>query len=94
MERFEWDPMKALSNLKKHGVSFDEALTVFGDPLHRFIYDEEHDGGDEARWVAIGRSADGRLLRVVYSEPETGLTRIISAKEPTRLERESYEETE
>ena len=64
---FEWDPEKALRNIKVHGVSFDEASTAFRDPLSRTIDDPLH-SEDEERFVLIGQSARGRLLVVVHTE--------------------------
>jgi uncharacterized DUF497 family protein len=89
--RFSWDPGKARRNLGKHGVSFDEASTVFGDPLAGTISDEGHSVG-EVRYVTIGRSKRGRLLVVVHLELENeGEIRIISAREATSNEWKRYE---
>lgn len=86
---FEWSPEKADENVTKHGVSFEEAATVFDDPLNATIYDSVH-SEDEIRWRTIGYSSRGRL--VVVSHTERGArTRLISAQPPTRTERESYE---
>ena len=63
--RFEWDKRKAISNEKKHGVSFDEASTVFRDPL-AFIFDDENHSEDELREIIIGHSIDGRLVVVSF----------------------------
>ena len=90
---FAWDPGKAALNVKKHGVSFDEAQTVFGDPLRRTRHDRLHSSPGEARWVTIGRSRDGRILVVVHhDEEDANIIRIISARKATRTEREQYEE--
>ena len=88
---FEWDPAKATRNLAKHGVSFDEASTVFGDPFAGTIVDPLHSVG-EMRFTTIGYSAAGRLLVVVHADPEQ-VVRIISARPATRRERIRYEET-
>jgi len=64
---FEWDPAKAITNLRKHQVSFDEAKTVFGDPLSLTIVDPTHSFG-EIRYLILGRSVDGRLLVVCHTE--------------------------
>jgi uncharacterized protein len=64
---FEWDPQKAESNQAKHGVSFEEAMTVFGDPLGRLVDDPEHSQNAE-RFVVFGRSGAGRLLAVMHTE--------------------------
>lgn len=88
--RFEWDPKKAEANLAKHDVSFEEALTVFADPLGRIFPDDEH-SGDEFREIIIGHSAGQQLILVIYIEIEERI-RIISARKATRREREDYEE--
>ena len=89
--RFTWDPDKARRNLEKHGVSFEEASTVFGDSLAGTIPDEDHSVG-EFRAVTIGYSKQSRLLVVVHVEQESGLeVRIISAREATSRERKNYE---
>ena len=86
---FEWDPDKAAENLKKHGVGFPEATTVFGDPLELTIPDPEHSEG-ETRFLSLGLSAGKRLLVVAYTERE-GKTRIIHARVAAPKERRSYE---
>ena len=86
---FEWDAGKAVSNLAKHGVSFPEAMSVFGDPLEVTIADPVH-SREEARFVSIGLSEAGRLLVVVYTERE-GPIRIISGREAAPKERRHYE---
>jgi uncharacterized protein len=90
MLRFEWNAEKAEGNQSKHGVSFDEAATVFGDPLARLIDDPEH-SGSEARFVLFGRSNTGRFLAVMHTEWQDAL-RLISAREMTRNEKRDYEE--
>jgi uncharacterized protein len=89
--RFEWNPAKASSNQAKHGVSFVEASTVFGDTLSLTIPDPDHSVG-EVRYVLLGQSLHGRLLVVSYTE-ESDIIRIISARLATRRERQKYEET-
>jgi uncharacterized protein len=88
--RFEWDESKAASNLSKHGVSFEEAKTVFDDPLYVDFYDPAH-SDDEDRYLIVGESNQRRLLIVSYTE-RGSLIRLISAREVTRTEREVYEE--
>lgn len=88
---FEWDEAKAAANLAKHGVSFDEAKTVFDDPLFVDFYDPEH-SVDEHRYITIGESERGRLLIVAYTQRD-GATRLISAREVTSTERAAYEES-
>ena len=88
--RFESDPDKAATNLRKHAVSFEEATTVFGDPLAMNMADPDHPL-DEDRWVLLGLSRALRLLVVAYAERGTR-TRLISAREATRRERRQYEE--
>jgi uncharacterized protein len=87
--RFEWDETKARRNLREHGVSFEEAASVFGDPLALEIRDQQHTQLEE-RYIAMGYSRLGRLLVVVHSE-EAETLRIISARRATRTEREAYE---
>jgi uncharacterized protein len=87
--KFEWHPPKAESNLAKHGVSFEEAATVFADPLTDIQPDLLH-SIDEARFLALGTSAAGRLLVVVFGE-RPGVIRLISAREATPRERRDYE---
>ena len=89
---FEWDPDKAKGNLKEHGISFDEASTVFRDTLSITIGDPDH-SDSEGRFIDIGMSHRGQLLVVSYTERKDRI-RIISARPPTRAERNSYEETE
>ncbi len=92
--KFEWDPVKAASNLRKHQVSFDEAVQVFKDPLTLTIFDEQHSDHEE-RWVTIGSSHYHRLVVVVHTwiEAETGLihVRLISARLATLREIKQYE---
>jgi len=88
---FEWDEEKAAANLSKHGVSFDEAKTVFDDLLYVDFYDPDH-SYDEHRYIIIGESRQGRLLVVSYTE-RGDVTRLISAREVTPTEREAYEES-
>jgi hypothetical protein len=91
MERtFEWDEKKAKANLKNHQVDFEEAASVFRDPLNETIYDLDH-SIDEDRYITIGWSNRRRLLMVAFTERGTNI-RIISARELTRNEREAYEE--
>jgi uncharacterized protein len=87
---FEWDPAKAAKNLRKHGVSFTEAATVFGECLSVTAPDPDH-SLEEDRYVSVGRSGRNRLLLVAHTEREDHI-RIISARELTRSEREAYEE--
>ena len=87
---FEWGEEKAAANLAKHGVSFEEAGTIFDDPLYVDFYDPDH-SSEEHRYIIIGESRQGRLLVVSYTE-RGDVTRLISAREVTRSEREAYEE--
>jgi hypothetical protein len=87
---FEWDPEKADANLQKHGVSFDEASTVFGDPLSLLMPDPDH-SADEERYLVLGISAHQKLLVVAFAERPPN-TRLISARRATRAERKRYEE--
>ena len=88
--KFEWDRRKAASNLSKHGVSFEEALTVFADPLARIFDDEDH-SIEEQREIIIGPSAEERLLVVCFTAQRESI-RIFSARKSTRQERKDYEE--
>ena len=88
--QFDWDPNKAAGNETKHGVSFEEATTVFGDPLSD-TYDDPDHSWEEHRFLIIGTSEQGRLLLVAHTE-EDEIIRIISVREPTRKERKLYEE--
>jgi uncharacterized DUF497 family protein len=91
---FDWDPVKAASNAAKHGVAFEEAMTVFRDPLARSIVDPGE--ASEERWVTLGETASGNLLVVVHTwadiDPEHAVVRIISARRPTRNEARQYRE--
>jgi uncharacterized DUF497 family protein len=87
---FSWDPRKAASNERKHGVSFEEAVTVFGDPLSLTVPDPEH-SETEDRFVVLGLSATSRPLVVAHVERGDDI-RIISARLATRRERIEYEE--
>jgi hypothetical protein len=87
---FEWDRRKAASNLQKHGVSFEEAATAFGDPLSVTIHDPDH-SEEEERFVILGRSETGRFLVVVHTEHGDTI-RIISARLAKGHERKAYEE--
>jgi uncharacterized DUF497 family protein len=87
---FEWDEDKAKQNVKKHGVWFEEASTVFGDPLARTIHDPLH-SGEEDGFVQLGESHRRRHLVVVFTERGAKI-RIISARVATRRERKDYEE--
>ncbi len=89
---FEWDEEKNRANIRKHGVSFDEASTIFGDPLSVTVDDSQH-SIQESRWVTLGHSARHRLLVVVHADRGKRV-RIISARIATRFERETYEEGE
>ena len=87
--QFTWDPAKAEKNLLTHGVSFQEATTVFGDPLAGTIPDPDHSVGEE-RLVTMGQSSTGQLLVVCHVE-QGDTIRIISARRATSHERENYE---
>ncbi|HEX9388927.1 MAG TPA: BrnT family toxin [Anaerolineales bacterium] len=89
--RFEWDPAKATSNIRKHGLSFDEAVTVFKDPL-AFIFDDITHSEQEPREIIIGMSALRRMILVCFVERLKDVVRIISARAATRQEIKDYEE--
>ncbi|NJM20783.1 MAG: BrnT family toxin [Richelia sp. RM2_1_2] len=88
--QFDWDKNKAARNQSKHGVSFEEAKTVFDDPLYVDFYDPDH-SQDEERYLIVGESNRGRLLIVSYTERGDSI-RLISAREVTQTERKAYEE--
>ena len=88
--RFKWDEQKASRNLLKHNVSFEEAVTVFNDPLSDTFPDPDH-SHDEKRFIIIGASESGKILVIAHTDDEK-IVRIISAREATYGERKSYEE--
>jgi uncharacterized DUF497 family protein len=87
---FEWDPRKAVSNLRKHAISFGEAVTIFNDELSITVYDPDH-SKEEDRYITIGLSNRARLIMVSHTDRNNRI-RIISARELTQNERKSYEE--
>ena len=89
--QFEWNETKARANVARHGVSFEEASTVFGDPLAILLLDPDHSPGEE-RFLVLGMSCRRRVLVVSHTE-QPPRTRLISARPATRYEREQYEET-
>jgi uncharacterized protein len=89
--RFEWDQAKAAWNLRKHGVSFEEAQTVFADPLAVIFEDEGHSLG-ETRGIMVGHSVLDRLILVSFTDRGEDVVRIISARTATKRERRDYEE--
>lgn len=88
---FEWDPEKSDVNITKHGVTFQEASTAFGDPFSLTIPDPDH-STDEQRFLLLGRSAQNRLLVVSFTDRDPN-TRIISARKATTNERRKYEKS-
>jgi uncharacterized DUF497 family protein len=86
--RFSWDPLKAESNVRKHGVTFEEATTVFADPLAMVIADAIH----ASRTLIIGESIRRRVLLTVFAERDEEEIRIISARRATNRERRNYEQ--
>lgn len=91
---FEWDPPKAVANLRRHGVSFERAATVFQDPETLSLYDRAHSEAGEDRWITLGMDAHGHLLVVSHTwrETEEGAARcrIISARKATKTEARQY----
>lgn len=87
---FEWDPEKAAANEQKHGITFDEAATAFGDPFGIVVDDPRHSAG-EVRLALLGYSQANRLLAVMFTERGDRM-RLISARTATRRERHQYEE--
>ena len=88
---FQWDPAKAIANLRKHGVAFEEAVTAFADLLSFTIADPLHSEG-ESRFVLLGRSQTGRMLAVVHTDRGDTI-RLISSRIATRTERKTYDES-
>jgi uncharacterized protein len=89
-----WDPVKAASNVTKHGVTFAQAATVLNDALALTVFDAAHSEFEE-RWFTLGMSSEGRLLAVSHTYTATGpnsaRVRVISAREATKAERRQYE---
>lgn len=88
---FEWDEEKAKRNLQKHRIDFTEAKTIFNDPFLLTFLDRSH-SDDEQRFINIGISVQGRLLTVIHTEHKD-MTRIISSRKATNVERKYYEES-
>jgi len=89
-ERFQWNSQKATANLAKHDVTFEEAASIFDDPVFITVLDKEH-STDEDRYITIGMSSQRRLLLVAHAE-RNGVVRIISTRRATQREREFYAE--
>ena len=93
---FKWDPNKAKSNIKKHGISFELATNVFKDPLMLSLFDESHSEGDEERWITLGKVNHARYVVVSHTyldeENEAVTIRIISARPASRAESRQYKE--
>lgn len=87
---FEWDAAKADENRRKHGVTFDEAITAFSDPLAMLLPDPDHSIGEQ-RYLVLGTSSQARLVVVAVAERQSR-TRLISARRASRKERRQYEE--
>lgn len=90
---FDWDPAKAKKNRRKHGVTFQEAATVFLDPRSLSVFDGDH-SAEEDRWITLGRSSVGRLLVICHTFQELGrgryAVRIISSRRATKRESKTY----
>ena len=93
---FEWDPRKDTQNLRKHGVGFQEAASVFADPNQASIYDEDHSRGED-RWITLGLSERGRLLVVCHTFGQSAkgevAIRIFSSRRATKKETQEYAKT-
>ena len=90
MIKFEWDSTKAAANVRKHGVSFEEAQSVFYDEFAIQFFDDDH-SGDEERFLLLGMSTEARLLLVCHCERDAGnIVRIISARKATKRESTFY----
>lgn len=88
--QFEWDSKKAQSNKRKHGITFEEASTIFGDPLSITIHDPAHSIGED-RFITIGRSINDKLIVAVHTDRDD-VIRVISARKATRYEQGQYEQ--
>jgi len=92
---FEWDPNKAVANRRKHGVGFEQAATVFKDPLAVSIYDEDHSDQEE-RWITLGKADNGQLLVVIHTHqevsPAEAAIRLVSARRAKPHEQRNYEQ--
>ena len=88
---FEWDKIKSKANLQKHGISFEEAKSVFYNPLSK-IFDDEFHSLTEKREIIIGYSDQGKLIIVIFTERKQNMIRIISARYATKNEKKDYEE--
>lgn len=88
MLEFEWDPRKARANAVKHGIAFEEATSVFEDPLALTVSDDRF---DEQRFFTVGRSRRGKIIVIAHAD-RGDRVRIISARQATRREREQYEQ--
>ena len=92
---FEWDPQKAISNRRKHGISFEFAASVFKDPKAVSIFDEDH-SGKEDRWITVGMAATGAILVVNHTfaatRQDTVVVRLISSRKATKAEQKQYAE--
>jgi hypothetical protein len=88
---FQWDTEKSAANLRKHGVSFEEAKTVFTDEFGRLLGDPDHSEVDEDRFLLLGTSIDSKLLIVCHCIRDTNCIRIISARKAEKRERKIYE---
>lgn len=90
--KFEWDPSKASTNAKKHGITFEEARTVFDDDFARLLHDPDHSHNEE-RFILLGMSYTLKILTVVHCyRDQEGVIRIISARESTKNEARQYKE--
>ncbi|KAA0069275.1 BrnT family toxin [Rhodanobacter sp. T12-5] len=93
MIKFDWDPVKAASNLRKHGVSFEEGQSVFYDEFAVQFFDEPHSSGEEERFLMLGMSSGAHLLLVCHCERDSGdVIRIISARKATKQESSFYKQ--
>lgn len=92
---FEWDPVKARTNVTKHGITFEQAAAVFTDPMALTIFDEDNSGDDEDRWITLGQANGQHYLVVVHTyrdqQGDTVTIRLISARAATKHEIKQYE---
>ncbi|KOR29765.1 hypothetical protein TI05_14780 [Achromatium sp. WMS3] len=93
--KFEWDTRKEVINIKKHGISFEQASYVFADPFALNRYDDEHSEKEEDRWILLGKSLNEIILVVVHTfknDENIELVRIISARKATKKEKHAYQQ--
>jgi uncharacterized DUF497 family protein len=89
---FTWDELKSAENLKKHGLTLPEAVSVFRDPFLVVVYDDAHSSLEESRWKGIGLLGNALLLSVIFTEKKDNIVHFISARQASPKEKEDYRE--